>query len=124
MINKKIEEKLKKLELYEFIEFIEKCEAGEIEEIHLSKKIKFSEDKLLNKEVLLYFKKLKIKIIYVKEKQVKKNKCTDLIHSTLFKKTHSKKERINLLTQSQYPVIKIDNKSFGICPKCFEIIKI
>ena len=131
MENKKLESLLKDTENDDLIKIIEKCERGRVAEIKLTEEEGITNDTALDKEVLGYLRELKIKLVFVTEKEYYRGKnryykaapkCSGGIHAVLDSKKQ-KKEKVTEITK-EYQIMKIGNESYVTCPECWNILPI
>lgn len=133
MNNKRLEDRLKKRgpNYHDVIQVIEKCEDGLVAEIKISKDEGFTDSAVLDKMILTYLKKLKIKISYVEKNEDSvstevddgKPKCQHEVHKIL-SSDMKKGAKIKTLNKGKYPMLKVDITSFAICPTCYDIKEI
>ncbi len=131
MLNKKLEDRLKKKGYDELIKFIETCETDKsIKEISIDKIKSFTDNKIINRMIDVYLKELNIKINYCdmkvlfneifkseeEKKEIKINMCENEIHLSLKNKLNAEKKKEIL---KKYNSFKIDDKTYANCPDCF-----
>lgn len=135
MINKSLEQKLKKDGFSDIIRWLEKCESGKIKvlEIRVDKTVGITGKKSLDNAIIEYLKELNIKVLYSEyNSPVKKNsqpvkaKCKHFAHK-IFNKRLNHKDNVENFLENKIAVFKVDKdskESFAICPACTSMIKI
>lgn len=140
MINKNLEQKLKKGGFNDIVTWLEKCEKGKIKvlEIRVDKAVGITGRKLLDSAIVEYLKELNIKVLYSEYSSKKavaavvtnakdtKAKCQHFSHKLLNKKLNYEDNVSNFL-ENKVALFKIDEnvkESYGICPDCTSMIKI
>jgi hypothetical protein len=128
MLNKKIEERLKKHGYVDIINLLEKCEAGHVSEIRIDKKRGFTSSKVLDRMIFVYLEKINVQVLDIemshKTKEKKINKCAHQVHLISSDKL-SKSKKIAMLTEVKGKLFKLDeNSTFVICPDCFSILPV
>jgi hypothetical protein len=129
MKNKTLEGLLKKGH-GSIIKLIEKCEEGRVIEIRITKEEGLTSDQVLDKRVMSYLRRLKVKVTVITEQEYLKAKnkfykseaqCTDPVHS-IADGDGSKKDKLELLQGNN--LFRIDTNSFATCKECFKILPI
>ena len=134
MKNKKLEEKLIKAGYSIWVQIIEACEEDEgVKQITVDKNGGFTELPVLNKMIETYLKKLKVKLIFSDmskemarlkaQKTTTKSPCKHVVHAP-FKKRLDVESKKQIYMNYKYPIIRIEEKSYVICPECSDIIEI
>jgi hypothetical protein len=135
MINKSLEQKLKKNGFDDIIRWLEKCESGKIKvlDIRVDKTVGITGKKPLDNAIILYLKELNIKVLYSeysapvkKSLQPAKVKCKHFSHK-IFNKKLNHEENVSNFLNNKIAIFKVDkdsSESFAICPACTSMIKI
>jgi hypothetical protein len=132
MINKSLEQKLKKEGFEDIITWLEKCERGKIKvlEIRVDKLVGITGKKPLDKAIIAYLGELNIKVLYSEyssgKKPEEKPKCDHLAHK-IFNKKLEHSDNVENFLQNKIAIFKVDKdskESFAICPVCTSMITI
>ncbi len=127
MINKKLEDRLLKYgnQYSDIIKLLEKCESKTVGEIRIGNKEKITVNPILDRMILTYLKKLKIKVVYLDadEGAEKVALCPNEVHRVLTGDI-KKSSKIKIFNKRKNPMFKIDMASFVICNECGAIEEI
>ncbi len=129
MKNKNLEELLKKSH-GSIIKLIEKCEEGRVVEIRITKEEGLTSDQVLDKRVMSYLKRLKVKVTIISEQEYIKTKnkfykpekkCAGEVHAIA---AGSGPKRLKIELLNGHGLFRIDENSYATCKECFKILPI
>jgi len=135
MKNRRLEDRIKKRgnEFTEIISLIERCEDGNVVEIKLEKSEGITDSPVIDKMIITYLQKLKVKVSYISEKnssgkpelksKIKKPSCDNKLHSVVNGKM-KKSPKMKTINKNKWLMFKIDATTFVSCPKCFHILEV
>ncbi len=135
MKNKHLELRLEKAGHLDVIELLEKCENKKVLELMITSKRGITRNPVLDRMVVTYLKKLKIKVVFSQEESTSKNSITSKIRKEKEKdscqsKVHElavgkgkKKDKVKQFDELKYDMFKLGPDSFVVCSDCTSLIK-